>query len=71
MLLLTVVFNKPKKIKIKYSILSIFSIPSNLIYLYLVYKCNNFLWVYPYDEALMLTIIGFYLYLLIYIASEF
>ena len=68
---LTIFFNTPKKLEIKYNILSFFSIIPNLIYLYLIYKCNNFLWVYPYDETLMLVIIGMYLYMLIYIFSEF
>ena len=71
MLITVFLFNKPNRLQIPMFLIIFLSFPSHLIFCYLLYKCNQFLWIYPFNETLIFICINVYLYILIYIGSEF
>jgi hypothetical protein len=46
------------------------SIVPNTFMWYLAYHCNNFLWVYPYERGVFISIFLIYSYILMYVAWE-
>jgi hypothetical protein len=70
MLCITYIYNKisPVTMSLRHAIL--LSIIPNSCLWYLAYKCNDFLWIYPYDSNLFIAIFLVYSYILIYIACE-
>ena len=70
MLFTTYIYNVlfPTRMSIKHAIL--FSIIPNSILWYMAYKCNDFLWVYPYNWHSFIAIFLIYSYSLMYIALE-
>ena len=71
MLCLLQIYNvvQPIEMSIRNIILQSF-VPS-IIFWYIIYKCNNFLWIYPFDEITIISISLIYFYILIYILIEF
>ena len=58
----------PIKLSLKYAIL--ISIPSNIIFWYIFYKCNDFLFIEPYSWESFLSVFLVYSYILMYIVFE-
>ena len=46
------------------------SIVPNTVIWYIAYKCNDFLWFYPYEWVTFVTVFLIYSYILIYVAWE-
>ena len=71
MLYVTYLYNKkiPTKLTSKQTIILSF-IPTSLIW-YILYKCNDFLIVYPYNWETFTGIFLLYSYIIIYILSEY
>ena len=69
-LVMTYIYNIifPTKMSIKHAIL--FSVIPNSCLWYIAYKCNDFLWVYPYNWESFTSIFLIYSYILMYIAWE-
>ena len=63
-----VTYLNPTTMSLKNGIL--ISIIPNAFFWYLAYNCNNFLWFYPYEKWLFVTIFLIYSYILIYIFWE-
>ena len=59
---------KPTELSLRRAIL--ISIIPNTIFWYIAYRCNDFLWVYPFDWEVFIGIFLIYSYILMYIAWE-
>lgn len=71
MLYITYIYNNklnPTTLSIKNAI--ILSLIPNTYLWYFAYRCNAFLWVYPYDWVWFTIIFFIYSYILIYVAWE-
>jgi hypothetical protein len=70
MLFITKLYNTVTPINIPLRQIILWSSVPNAIFWALAYKCNEFLWVFPYNWTVFISIFCIYSYILMYIAIE-